>query len=320
MLSLNNNTGEITGNHKRQFYRHRKIISCISDGISMYTDNFIKYTSFTILPVVFVSVLLALLLAFAAPCIDITAGGFILKKNSFYAYMAAAAVALLLAVLFISLFHAASYTFIECRYLKNNKLDFKSFFSRSLKKVPPVLLMILVASLAITVTCVGTHCIMCLDFGDKIAGEILKAVCLVVFLSLSIIFFTPLKLVMPSLIYGKGSICKRFKDGYMLGVATWQKTFTQMILTFMIKSVIGVVLLMPLMACVAICKSYVETIAGGDSAHLPNVFIVIITVTGVLTTIVLTYFMSTLNLPYLYLYSSAMADRAEREKNEIGII
>ena len=319
MHSSSKTTGEIKDNKRLQFYKHRNIMSCISDGISLCTDWLKEFVPTTIIPVTVSSVFFSLVVVGVIFIGKSTSHSFTTNANTWYAYIVLAAI-LIVSILISSMSFASTYTYFEMKSVKKTKYNINFFYQKIFKKTPFLASMFLIFAILLTFVFVAIQYILSIDFGEDIKGDILNYFCAACFLLAMVYVALPLRIVLPSLIYSKGNISKRFIEGYKLGMSIWSKVFTQSIIVVVIKIIIGGVIMIPFITCALTYISYVNGIHNGDSVHITNGFIIYFAIISFVTAICITYFVSMLNMSYLYLYSSAVSDRFEMEKNNIEII
>ena len=314
-MPLTNKETEVNSNNSiSQLYKHRKTLLCISDGISMFTNNFTKYTISTLIPTVIVAILASiysfLLLKYTAN--ETFAFPNILQLNFTW-------IALVLITVFLVLYTCISYVFIEYSCIKKYTIHFQQMFMISLRRFHRVFLLYFINICTWVIMAICLYYIFSKELSEINSHDILNiSVCSIASL-LVLISSLPYKIVLPTLMFEKVGLIKGFINGYKLGLRIWIKNFKLFILLLFIKLIIGVILLAPVFVYLALFNSYFEALINGDNVYLSKSFIISYVVITFLIMFVLIYFITALNLSYIYLYSSAITDKIEKENNYIPI-
>lgn len=315
MPLTNKDTEIISDDRTSQFYKHRKILSCISDGISIFTDNFLQYTMATFIPTTVVAVILAI---FSFIILKYCANETFVMQTVLQSIVTW--IILIIITLLLVLHTCISYVFIEHKCIKKHTLGLQHIYLISFKRLIRVLFFYLVNICTYVITGICLYYIFSKNIVEMNSHDFFNIFGCSVAALLVIIYSLPYNLVLPTLMYEKVGLLNGFIRGYKLGVSIWVRNFTLFILLFFIKLILGTILLAPALIHFAIFKSYIDALVNGDSAYLPEVFIISLFVITFLTTIILIYFTTSLNISYIFLYSSAITDKKEKENNYIPIV
>ena len=309
MSLINKDKATISDNNIHEFYKHRKILSCISDGISMYTNNMGKYAIATFIPTAIIAIIISIY-------------AFLLLKHradetftlqSFLQDTVTWATVILI-TLFLALYTCVSYVFIEHICIHKHILGLRQMYMISFKRFLRVFFFNSINICTYAIAGIFLYYIYTENYDFLAIGRGVVATLLIILLSL------PYNTILPTLMLENAGFLKGFIKGYKLGFSIWVKTIALFILLFFIKLIFGAILFTPALVHFAIFKSYIDALINGDNAYLPEIFIISFAIITFLTTFILLYFATALNLPYTYLYSSAITDKKENENNYIPIV
>ena len=146
---MNNQTKNIEDDvivkeEQKPFFIYRKVVKCISDGISFYTDNFLEFTLISLPFVVILSLTSTFIPQFNFISEDIRADllNFILQISIFW----------LLTLLFASLLICVTFEYLNQRYINNlGKIKFISVYRNINACLPKVLLYVFATLLLSTI-------------------------------------------------------------------------------------------------------------------------------------------------------------------------
>jgi hypothetical protein len=155
---------------------------------------------------------------------------------------------------------------------------------------------------------------------DSFVYEIGKIVVVVLLALITLFFYIPTTAIKPSLMYGGTNVVSNIISGYRLGWIAWKKTFMIFILLLIIKIVLGGLVLTPLISYSFAYKSYLVSCMNGDSVAFPISFTISFISVCLVTVITMIYLMDTLNMYYIYSYSSISFDEEEKKNISIPII
>lgn len=315
--TVNANDVQTGGQKGNIFYKHRTISECISDGISIVTNNLFKYFLYTFAPIFLFAVLISVFLYWFI-CLN---SNIIIDFSLTPTFIIFSTIISLLLITIISYFNAVAYTFVKYIGVNSVRQRFKLVHLHALKKIASIscVRIVLICVLGLIIT--GLCYISTFEFEeDSLVYEIGKIVVVVLLALISLFFYIPTTTINPSLIFGGDSVANNILSGYRMGVFAWRKTFMTFILLLIIKIVLGGLVLTPLISYSFAYKSYLISCLNGDGVTLPASFTISFIAVCLVTVITMIYFMSTLNMTYIYSYASISFDEEEKHTHTIPII
>jgi len=308
-MPLTNKYAEtISDNSIYEFYKHRKILSCISDGIGIYTKNITKYTIATLIPTLIVAILISV---FSFLLLGCWANESFAPQSIFQSIFTWTV--FIFTIIFLALHTCVTYVFVEYRCIKKRPIGLQLIYMISFKRFPHIFFFYLINICTCAIAGICIYYIFSKDIADMNHDDFFYILGCVVVILLVAIYSLPYNIVLPSLMLEKVRFLKGFIKGYKLGISNWVKNFKLFVLLLFIKLILGSILFAPMFVNIAILQSYINALINGDNAHLPESFIICFVAITFLTTSILIYFTAVLNLSYAYLYSSAITDKKEKE-------
>ncbi len=296
---LNTDTVDLQKADTTPFYSYRKVIKCLSDGISLYTDNIWQFTRLT-MPMVLPAALLAAV--FAA----LTNGWLIVLGLIF---------------LFVYPFYrCVTYSFVikKCVVGKDS-LPFSEIYKFAWRKSPRMLLFANIVQWFIILA--TSFCIAPFYWlPESLPLIVVKVVLLIVAILAQLILCLPTELAVPAVMLNRGNMLTDFFTGYKYGFISWLRLFTLAILVSLIIVFAVILLGSPILVLNMIDLSSVASLNCGDSVTLPTGFAFIRAIMVFFSVFILVYICTAVRFAFVYFYASTKVDIKEREANEIPII
>ena len=302
----------IVKEEQKPFFIYRKVVKCISDGISFYTDNFLEFTLISLPFVVILSLASTFIPQFNFISEDIRADllNFILQISIFG----------LLTLLFASLLICVTFEYLNQRYINNlGKIKFISVYRNINACLPKVLLYVFATLLLSTIFASIFILILGIET-ERFAFEIIKMMALCLFALLSIFVSVCYTMVFPSVMLEEKKFLPNFLNGFKTGIFVFPKLLSASVFVVMVTSIISILLFSPIYVMTMVNTSANISILNGDTVNLPDGFSLSLAITYFVVSLIYYYIHIALQMPFVYLYVSAKVDLDEKAKNELPLI
>lgn len=286
------------------FYRYRNINSCISEGISAFTDN-IRQILLLTSPVL-------LVIAFIVSVIVMKSEIFFVSNLFHYIFP----FAILLQTL-STFYMSVLYSFFEIKYLRNITLNFKHFYLLAGRKYLKLLSCNIIKLFLLIFAFSTFHLLHTLDTGGSLILWLLKYVISILLIILILFLYSSTELIAPTLIFSKKSILFGLKQGFKYGITSWNKSLKLFSIILFLKIIFTIFVLSPVMANSCIYKVYHNSIMNGDNATLTDGFHTYTFITFFVTIFFFFYLHSALSFPHFYLYATFVAKENDKKNNRI---
>ena len=302
----------IVKKEQKPFFIYRKVVKCISDGISFYTDNFLEFTLISLPFVVLLSLTSTFIPQFSFILEDIKADllNFILQISIFG----------LLALLFTSILICITFEYLNQRYISNvGKINFISVYRNINGSLPKVLLYVL-ATLLLGIAFTSIFFFILSIESGRFVFEIIKVIALCLFTLLSIFVSVCYNMVLPSVMLGENKFIPNFLNGFKTGIFVFPKLLSASVFVVLVTSIISILLFSPIYVMTMVNTSANMSILNGDTVNLPEGFSLSLAITYFVVSLIYYYIHIALQMPFVYLYVSAKVDLDEKAKNELPLI
>lgn len=298
------------------FYKERNIGKCLSVGVSLISNRFIKVVKLAA-PAIAVSAIIftVVTLAFCNAGFEYEVADSVIFKV-FATLMGLAAVSLLAAFAFrcvdVNIEGLNIYS-VGLKYTYN-----KEFWRKTL-----VAFIIGAVALAV-MTAILLMANLILNFFDdqqaveqtrngiSIAAIIVFGIALVI----AVLLITPLYMAMTTMMIRNNNLYKDFKDGYMLGWKKWGRIFALDVFINLIVAVMAVFLLSPAYVTSLMMHSATLSRMQGDAVNIPSYFTAITVCVLALSSVIFSIIVITRFLPHAYFYANVMAEDNDNNENK----
>ena len=285
------------------FYIYRNIRKCLSEGVSLLTDNF-WHTVWLSLPVI---VACSAILGFVV----IQSGETIATDST---SMAQVVVWLALLTVAFLLLKTLIYTFLsfKVKEVPKKTLTFRRLYGKTfINLLPKALLYVVVTMALIGGVAYGIHLFLSLFQPQSEAMMVVKTVSVVMFVLLFIILFIPYQNVLPTLMMLHGNPFALMMRGWASGFRYWGKMMQMSVLVKLFVFFVSLLLASPGLIFLMVNQSAVSSAAEGDTVVLPSFYSALLVGTVFLTFVLESLLAFVDNAPFAYLHASIKVDEEE---------
>lgn len=312
---MDNNMDNNKSAWNEPFYKERNIGKCLSVGVSLISNRFIKIFKLA-LPVIAVSAIAFTLitLAFCNAGFEYEVAEDVIFKI-LATMMGLAAVSLLAAFAFrcvdVNIEGLNIYS-IGLKYTYNKEFWRKTLaaFCVGVIAVAVMTAILMMANLIVNFFD-DEQAIEQTRNGIAITSVIVYAVAAVI----AILIIIPLYLALTCMMIRKNNLYKDFKDGYMLGWKKWGRVFALDVFINVIMAVMAVFLLSPAYVTSLMMHSATLSRMQGDAVNIPSYFTAVTVCVLALSSVISAIIIITRFLPHAYFYANVMAEDKDNDNN-----
>ncbi|MBR3455464.1 MAG: hypothetical protein IKH26_09090 [Bacteroidaceae bacterium] len=302
----NNETVEVKDQDNR-FYKIRNTGKCLSEGVSLLTENFLRML-FLSLPVSIPYAVSSAILAMVATNL---VAGVTTEKIIMFSVFSSISFLTLIGML------ALVYRFVEVRIADENlgkqtlnSIYNRRFFALTLKSLFYVIITAVLICIAVGLLVLYTL------IGSKemdLDKTTLKIVGLVLILLIFLTFAIAYRNVLPTVMLQKGSYLRSYLDGLKRGFRKWGKMMQISVLVFILVGVVSFLLSAPAIVFTFVQSSALASQLNGDAVNLPEHFETWMFITLLVTEFVTFFITMVYFSPLSFTYASIMTEEEEAE-------
>jgi hypothetical protein len=297
------------------FYKERNIGKCLSAGVSLISNRFIK------------------IIKLASPVIAVTAVVFTLVTLAFcnagFEYqledsLIFKGVAVVISLAAVSSLAAFAYRCVDVNIegLNIYSIGYKYTYSKEFWRK------LLVAFIVCAIALIVFEAMMLLAnlavnfFDDNQDVEktqngfsMIAIIAYGIGLVLVTLLITPLYMALSSMMISKNNLYKDFKEGYLLGWKKWGRIFALDVFINVIMTVMAVFLLSPAYVTSLMMHSATLSRMQGDAVDIPSYFTALTVVVLFLSSVISAIIIITRFIPHAYFYANVMTEDKDNENN-----
>ncbi len=288
------------------FYSYRKVIKCLSDGVSLYTDN-LWQVGRLLAPVVAVLALMS-----------VVCGLPVLSQLVSVPYVWIPVFLLYVAV--ACFFTSVCYAYVMKRKVAGkDSVTIAEMYNLAWRKYPRALF---AGGLMLVLNAAYGVCAWLLagSMPESLVWKVVVTCCsfllFLVFVALSV----PMQTASSAVLLERGKLFKTYFTGYKYGMKSWLRLFSLTVMLVIIMCFVSLMLLAPWYVMQMIEMSSAQSVMNGDSVSLSGGFVIAEYVVTFVCAVLCLHLCCVVNFVYAYFYASAKADIREREENEIPLI
>jgi len=290
-----------------RFYKIRNTGKCLSEGVSLLTEHFLRMLYLS-LPISIPYAVSSAILAMVSTNLVV---GVTTEKIIMFSVFSTISFLTLIGML------ALVYRFVEVRIADENlgKQTLKSIYNRRFFALVLKSLFYVIITAVLVCIAVGLLVLYSL-IGSKemdLDKTTLKIVGLVLILLVFLIFAIAYRNVLPTVMLQKGSYVRPYLDGLKRGFRKWGKMMQISVLVFLLVGVVSFLLSAPAIVFTFVQSSALASQLNGDAVNLPDhfetwMFIILLVTEFVTFFITMVYFS-----PLSFTYASIMTEEEEAE-------
>ena len=290
-----------------RFYKIRNTGKCLSEGVSLLTEHFLRMLYLS-LPISIPYAVSSAILAMVSTNLVV---GVTTEKIIMFSVFSTISFLTLIGML------ALVYRFVEVRIADENlgKQTLKSIYNRRFFALALKSLCYVIITAVLVCIAVGLLVLYSL-IGSKemdLDKTTLKIVGLVLILLVFLIFAIAYRNVLPTVMLQKGSYVRPYLDGLKRGFRKWGKMMQISVLVFLLVGVVSFLLSAPAIVFTFVQSSALASQLNGDAVNLPDhfetwMFIILLVTEFVTFFITMVYFS-----PLSFTYASIMTEEEEAE-------
>ena len=290
-----------------RFYKIRNTGKCLSEGVSLLTEHFLRMLYLS-LPISIPYAVSSAILAMVSTNLVV---GVTPEKIIMFSVFSTISFLTLIGML------ALVYRFVEVRIADENlgKQTLKSIYNRRFFALALKSLCYVIITAVLVCIAVGLLVLYSL-IGSKemdLDKTTLKIVGLVLILLVFLIFAIAYRNVLPTVMLQKGSYVRPYLDGLKRGFRKWGKMMQISVLVFLLVGVVSFLLSAPAIVFTFVQSSALASQLNGDAVNLPDHFetwmFIILLVTEFVTFFISMVYFS----PLSFTYASIMTEEEEAE-------
>jgi hypothetical protein len=290
-----------------RFYKIRNTGKCLSEGVSLLTEHFLRMLYLS-LPISIPYAVSSAILAMVSTNLVV---GVTPEKIIMFSVFSTISFLTLIGML------ALVYRFVEVRIADENlgKQTLKSIYNRRFFALTLKSLCYVIITAVLVCIAVGLLVLYSL-IGSKemdLDKTTLKIVGLVLILLVFLIFAIAYRNVLPTVMLQKGSYVRPYLDGLKRGFRKWGKMMQISVLVFLLVGVVSFLLSAPAIVFTFVQSSALASQLNGDAVNLPDHFetwmFIILLVTEFVTFFISMVYFS----PLSFTYASIMTEEEEAE-------
>lgn len=290
-----------------RFYKIRNTGKCLSEGVSLLTEHFLRMLYLS-LPISIPYAVSSAILAMVSTNLVV---GITTEKIILFSVFSTISFLTLIGML------ALVYRFVEVRIADENlgKQTLKSIYNRRFFALALKSLCYVIITAVLVCFAVGLLVLYSL-IGSKemdLDKTTLKIVGLVLILLVFLIFAIAYRNVLPTVMLQKGSYVRPYLDGLKRGFRKWGKMMQISVLVFLLVGVVSFLLSAPAIVFTFVQSSALASQLNGDAVNLPDHFetwmFIILLVTEFVTFFISMVYFS----PLSFTYASIMTEEEEAE-------
>ena len=290
-----------------RFYKIRNTGKCLSEGVSLLTEHFLRMLYLS-LPISIPYAVSSAILAMVSTNLVV---GITPEKIIMFSVFSTISFLTLIGML------ALVYRFVEVRIADENlgKQTLKSIYNRRFFALTLKSLCYVIITAVLVCIAVGLLVLYSL-IGSKemdLDKTTLKIVGLVLILLVFLIFAIAYRNVLPTVMLQKGSYVRPYLDGLKRGFRKWGKMMQISVLVFLLVGVVSFLLSAPAIVFTFVQSSALASQLNGDAVNLPDHFetwmFIILLVTEFVTFFISMVYFS----PLSFTYASIMTEEEEAE-------
>ena len=290
-----------------RFYKIRNTGKCLSEGVSLLTEHFLRMLYLS-LPISIPYAVSSAILAMVSTNLVV---GVTTEKIIMFSVFSTISFLTLIGML------ALVYRFVEVRIADENlgKQTLKSIYNRRFFALALKSLCYVIITAVLVCIAVGLLVLYSL-IGSKemdLDKTTLKIVGLVLILLVFLIFAIAYRNVLPTVMLQKGSYVRPYLDGLKRGFRKWGKMMQISVLVFLLVGVVSFLLSAPAIVFTFVQSSALASQLNGDAVNLPDHFetwmFIILLVTEFVTFFISMVYFS----PLSFTYASIMTEEEEAE-------
>ncbi len=285
------------------FYAYRKVVKCLSDGISLYTDN-LKQLILLTWPYILMGLGVGVALGWCIPYLGVYGG----------------IATLVLGFLLMSYLVSVSYAYVmkKC-VVKKDKPTWREVYNLAWRKMPRILF-----AGAVSLCVWGVYVFLMrwtlMSLSHDLIGLILMSAIGFLLTVAVLVVVTPMNLANSAVLLDRTPLLKTYFTGFKYGMSTWLRLFSLVVMISIITLVVILLLCAPLYVLQMIDFSSAQSILSGDSVNLPSGLAYVKCAVILICGFLMCHLCIVNSFVYAYFYASTKADIKEREANTVPLI
>ncbi len=303
---LNVDKVEIQTADSAPFYSYRKVVKCLSDGVSLYTDNLGQVAKLT-------APMVMLLAVMSVVC---TLPVFSPMTAEVYVWIP---VYLLFAAV-MCLFVSVCYSYVmKKKVVVKDDIKVVELYNLAWLKCSRALF---AGGVMLLVYAVYGACIWLIgsNMPASLVWKIVMACCSFILFLVFVAFSVPMQTATSAVLLERGTLLKTYFTGYKHGLKTWFRLFALTIMLVIIMCFVALLLLAPWYVVQMIDVASAQSVLNGDSVSISSGFVLAKNAVTFISAVLCLHLICVVLFVNAYFYASVKVDMKEREANEIPLI